>query len=696
MSADSSPIVSPVFTARQWNAGRNQSDFRRSPAARAAASMSSQPAPSSLFDSCPAQEDAECIICSPPFRGGVVQSPLGKIEDSQDALKCGIDVLRANAWLSPLIQSPVNDRFYTGLQLAQMQACPRLDTKSKEEDVAEASVDLEVEVLAAIGSHVDDEEKLEKELEEETCGICKNSGSDDDDLIVIAADSYKSDIMSDSYKFGTPLPCKLASGEGSSSMVEKELHQDRLKMDSKKMSQHDRDVGSFSLPDSGTEESRRDMHWKMASKWGFAGFQCNCSLARQRGASSCIERFGKEQYRRWHNETYFNVMEEKATPKQEAGKSSLKDRVTSSIFTRMWNLKVPATDSFGGQDRYGRKYVIPRWMLDGYEVCHEAWKLVVGGSEKKHRTLYALVCGGHGPSDLEARKLTKKLVERLEARTDASGRRDNERRGFAANWWKNYLLLCDFLPNEERIQIRGPKDTQLHKNFYKPVAMQAGLYLSKSCWKECAKEGLRLVAALLPGANPEKLKASRAARHSKFPECQKCQDKRKAWVDACQDLSSDKEWVQHLFDEIVKHQNEWSGDRAAALALRRAAFGPHASAIYECDDKCGSWWQAMPVDPTGREGKKTAPYQFHFSVQANVVCGQDGVLRFAVVPKFVSTGGNFGLTNLLMALYHAKERGRLQPHVKTMYRHTVRGPKNHTRCSSSHAPTDIHMTGWWA
>ena len=177
MSADSSPIVSPVFTARQWNAGRNQSDFRRSPAARAAASMSSQPAPSSLFDSCPAQEDAECIICSPPFRGGVVQSPLGKIEDSQDALKCGIESLRANAWLSPLIQSPVNDRFYTGLQLAQMQACPRLDTKSKEEDVAEASIDLEVEVLAAIGSHVDDEEKLEKELEEETCGICKNSGT---------------------------------------------------------------------------------------------------------------------------------------------------------------------------------------------------------------------------------------------------------------------------------------------------------------------------------------------------------------------------------------------------------------------------------------------------------------------------------------------------------------------------------------
>ena len=111
-----------------------------------------------------------------------MQSPLGKIEDSQDALKCGIDVLRANDLLSPLIQSPVNDRFYTGLQLAQMQACPRLDTKSKEEDVAEASVDLEVEVLAAIGSHVVDEEKLEKEQQEQMYGICEDSGSDDEDI----------------------------------------------------------------------------------------------------------------------------------------------------------------------------------------------------------------------------------------------------------------------------------------------------------------------------------------------------------------------------------------------------------------------------------------------------------------------------------------------------------------------------------
>ena len=63
---------------------------------------------------------------------------------------------------------------------------------------------------------------------------------------------------------------------------------------------------------------------------------------------------------------------------------------------------------------YGRKFVIQTWMLDGYEVCRDAWELAVGGSKKKHRTLYSLVCGGYGPTDLEARKTTKKLLEKLE------------------------------------------------------------------------------------------------------------------------------------------------------------------------------------------------------------------------------------------------------------------------------------------
>ena len=680
MSTDSSPkIISPMFIGRNWNGSSEQRGARRCSDSPVRAPMPQHGSTGSK-KSAPDSSDGSCIICSPPFRGAVTNSPLGKIEEDSTE-QHGMEALKANAWLSPAICSPLNDRFYAPVGFMHLQASPRLNT-AEDEAITEEAFTNELEVLAAIGSHLDDEEELQKELQEEACGGREKQPGDEGDYDDFSTICGGADGDAMNSKFGSPMPFNLAYGNmpssrctahGSVAGSSKSLSSGTAVMDSRKeytkgRADHVIGIGGYSLANSGTEEERKEEHWKMASMLGFAGFRCNCRIARQRQAPSCLERFGKEKFRRWHNETY--LMD--ASTKKEGTKQSLKDRVTSSIFAKMWSLKTPATDTLDAQDRYGRKFVIQTWMLDGYEVCRDAWELAVGGSKKKHRTLYSLVCGGYGPTDLEARKTTKKLLEKLETQTDAVGRRDNERRGFAANWWKNYLLLCDYLPNEERIQIRGPSDEKLHQLVYKPAAVQAGLYLGKNMWKECAKEGLRLLAALLPGANPTTLKASRAARHSKFPECQKCQDKRKAWMDACQNLSSDKEWVQSLFQDMLDHQKEWSADRATALAIRRSLFHPDATGIYECDDKCGSWWQVLPVDPTGREGKQTDQSRFHFSVQANVVCGLQGVLRFAIVPKFISTGGNFGLTNLLMVLYRAKTSGRLQPHVNTMYRHTVR------------------------
>ena len=82
--------------------------------------------------------------------------------------------------------------------------------------------------------------------------------------------------------------------------------------------------------------------------------------------------------------------------------------------------------------------------------------LAVGGTEKMHRTVLSCVLRGHGPGDAAAEVATKKMLRNVEAVLDASGTRDNEKRGYAAHWWKNYLLLCDWLPNEQKIQIRGP------------------------------------------------------------------------------------------------------------------------------------------------------------------------------------------------------------------------------------------------
>ena len=689
--------ASPVFVGRHWVASNEQRGFRRSPrrsppapAARVSTPMPEQRgSPSSKGH--PLDEDAddaECSKCSPVFHGGPLTSPIGRIEEKVDdplQMKEGFSMLRASAWLSHNIGSQASYRLASPMELAFKQKSPRLDlTKDQHPDAIEEECD----VLEAIGSRLEDEEELAKESREkarsskvqsslvDACPPCQ----EDDDFVVSAEGiSYapsaalsrgKANMIS-----GTPQPFSLHSDSVPSSVA---ANQRSGGLQSVK-ARHDKDVGGCCLPTEGTEEDRRDQHWHMASKLGFAGFGCHCSIASARGATSCIDIFGKEQFRRWHNETYIiPVTRDNSSP-------SLMNAVQTSIHQKIWGLKAPATDTLGGQDRYGRKYVIPKWTLDGHEVCREAWQLVVGGSSKKHSSIYSMVCGGYGPADMVARKSAKILLEKLSTRTDAKGRRDSERRGFAANWWKDYFLLCDFLPNEERIQIRGPPYETLHKSVYKPAAEQAGLYLGKKQWKECSAEGLKLVAALLPGADPNKLKASRSARHSKFPECQNCQDRRKAWMDACQNLSSDKELVESLYAELLEHQKEWSSDRATALALRRSVFSRESRGIYECDDKCGSFWLALPVDWLGREGKSTAEYRFRFSIQGNVICGLEGVLRFAMVPKFVKTGGNFGLTNLLMTIWRAKEAGRLTDNVKTMYRHTVR------TCNAQNAHRQLSM-----
>ena len=74
-------------------------------------------------------------------------------------------------------------------------------------------------------------------------------------------------------------------------------------------------------------------------------------------------------------------------------------------------------------------------------------------------------------------------------------------------------------------------------------------------------------------------------------------------MDAACNLAADPALVQAKYEKMLEHQQEWSSDRATALAIRRAVEQADGSAVYECDDKCGSFWQALPVDPTGRNGK---------------------------------------------------------------------------------------------
>jgi len=101
-----------------------------------------------------------------------------------------------------------------------------------------------------------------------------------------------------------------------------------------------------------------------------------------------------------------------------------------------------------------------------------------------------------------------------------------------------------------------------------------------------------------------------------------------------------------------------------------------AHAVYENDDKCGGHHLVMPVVENGRDSKYGAKAKYDFAIQANVICGEGGTARLAIVPSNVQTGANFGLTNLVMALWHAWTSGRLKPHTRTLIRHTDGGGDN--------------------
>ena len=183
----------------------------------------------------------------------------------------------------------------------------------------------------------------------------------------------------------------------------------------------------------------------------------------------------------------------------------------------------------------------------------------------------------------------KVLTQLMEGVVDATGGRLTQKRSYAATWWKEILYLMDWLPNEQRIRIRGPGFLYLHKEVYGPKAKASGMYLEYKAWKRSMAQGIVDVCRELPGADPKRVKCGRTANHSNFPECSECQSRRNRWLSAAKSVSSDPAVVQYLYNQLLEHNREWHADRSVALAIRRANYNPDsAHAIYENDDKCGS------------------------------------------------------------------------------------------------------------
>ena len=183
---------------------------------------------------------------------------------------------------------------------------------------------------------------------------------------------------------------------------------------------------SARLPTSGTAKQREEEHWKMASDDGHRAFACGCAVAKARGGQSCLDRFGKEQFRRWHNETYGVTADGSALTHSDPA---------THIHRKMWELKEAISFKPGQKsDAYGRMFKVKTWLLDGHEVgcasspsgslrtrsttfclcqmCRSGWMMALGGTEKMHRLVLSSVCRGHGPGDASAQYLMKKMLRR--------------------------------------------------------------------------------------------------------------------------------------------------------------------------------------------------------------------------------------------------------------------------------------------
>ena len=98
-----------------------------------------------------------------------------------------------------------------------------------------------------------------------------------------------------------------------------------------------------------------------------------------------------------------------------------------------------------------------------------------------------------------------------------------------------------------------------------------------------------------------KLVCTRSARHSKFPECNDCQEKRRAYRIVASNPLSTPEQVAEKHNDLVEHYAMWQGDREKGFELRQAASTRKSHARYTVDDKCGSFWQQMPMGEEGRD-----------------------------------------------------------------------------------------------
>ena len=405
-------------------------------------------------------------------------------------------------------------------------------------------------------------------------------------------------------------------------------------------------------------EQQRSTHEALGST-AFCTFRCSCSAS---GVNeSCLEEgFDRAIFRSLHHRTYGRAPDVHTLA-----------QVKAAVHASIWELRKPVAAPHPD----GRLFTVPQWRLggpDGRVVCRSAFIAATGGTANAHREALTLTIAGKDPTDAKAKRSAARAIRSLHTAPPP-------RAAWARSWWRQHLMWHDWLPNEMAIQYRGPAWKAVYDEMYHPIACASGLemVLKQKQWMRQRKPALEaLQSQFFPTVTDRKLVCVRSARHSKFPECTDCQRLRTRYKHLAMSSKAPASEVARAHSDMVTHATQWQGGREVALDLRHRCSNLTSSTRYTVDDKCGSFWQQLPVSVTGRDTKENAKDKYHFSVHANVVCGEEGHKRFTFVPKNVCTGANFGLTNLLMTIFLAVKSGNIKPHTDSLIRHTDGGPDN--------------------
>lgn len=248
---------------------------------------------------------------------------------------------------------------------------------------------------------------------------------------------------------------------------------------------------------------QRNMHFALANS-AFSSFNCKCEFAQ--GADSCLDSgFDRGDFRAIHQKTY-----------GRNDKLHSATEVKTAVHRAVHELRVPLTTS--GCD--GSLFYVPEWRIggaNGRRVCRKAFITVLGGTPNAHRGALTLTRAGKDPSDAKAAKDAAVAVKWSKTLI-------GPRAQFAVSWWKEHLMWHDWLPNEIKIQYRGPTWNVVHRDFYEPLAKAAGQFLKMKQWMRNRKRALsELHAEYFASVTNRTLVVARSARHSKFPECTDCQ-----------------------------------------------------------------------------------------------------------------------------------------------------------------------------